>query len=55
MSLHLTSEIVDRVYSQWDKTLMDPNIPAPPTFWGDIATEVPIRSRSMPRGTSRRM
>lgn len=46
MSLHLDSAIVDRVYSEWDKTLMDPNLPDPPTFWQNLAVEVPAASRS---------
>lgn len=46
MSLHLDSSIVDRVYSEWDKTLMDPNLPETPQFWQSLAVEVPAASRS---------
>lgn len=46
MSVHLNSTVVDRVYSEWNKTLMDPNLPETPTFWQSLAVEVPAASRS---------
>jgi phage major head subunit gpT-like protein len=46
MSVHIDSNVTDRVYSEWDKTLMDPSLPETPVFHPAIAVEVPASSRS---------